>query len=118
MPSDRTQELLNTLDPFMQTRAAILINALRGIGIPAVIVGMGARRTVEEQARLVAASRSKTMRSKHVQGLAFDLDILGYRRDDIPSEFWNQLGPWAEEQLGLRWGGRWSNPYDPGHFEL
>jgi hypothetical protein len=21
------------------------------------------------------------------------------------------------EQLGLRWGGRWRHPYDPGHFE-
>lgn len=116
--SDSTQALLNDLDPFLQTRAAFLINSLRDLGIPAVIVAQGGRRTVEEQARLVEARLSRTMRSKHVLGRAFDLDILGYRRDDIPRDFWNALGPWAEEYLGLTWGGRWANPYDPGHFEL
>jgi hypothetical protein len=27
------------------------------------------------------------------------------------------IGPWAELSLGLKWGGRWLDPYDPGHFE-
>jgi len=29
---------------------------------------------------------------------------------------WRKVGT-AGERLGLRWGGRWRHPYDPGHFE-
>jgi hypothetical protein len=35
---------------------------------------------------------------------------------------WNNARLWKKigmlgERLGLRWGGRWRVPYDPGHFE-
>jgi hypothetical protein len=29
---------------------------------------------------------------------------------------WLKIGV-EGEKLGLRWGGRWRKPYDPGHFE-
>jgi hypothetical protein len=32
------------------------------------------------------------------------------------TKLWKKVGA-VGEQLGLRWGGRWRNPYDPGHFE-
>ena len=32
------------------------------------------------------------------------------------ARLWKKVGT-TGEQLGLRWGGRWRNPYDPGHFE-
>lgn len=90
--------------------------AARVAGYPVVITS--GRRTAEEQAALVRAGVSATLRSRHVLGLAFDIDWQGWSRDDIPAWFWNLIGPWAEQNLYLRWGGRWKVPYDPGHFEM
>jgi len=56
------------------------------------------------------------MRSAHLQGQAFDVDIHGLGRDDVPLWFWYDLGYFAE-WIGFRWGGRWSDPRDYGHFE-
>jgi len=47
--------------------------------------------------------------------MAFDVDVHGYRREDVPRYVWSWLGRLGEA-LGFRWGGRWSF-YDPGHFE-
>lgn len=118
LPFDRTAELLEALDPYLAERARFLINGLRELGIPAGITALGGRRTLSEQQRLIGLGRSNLLRSAHLQGRAFDLDILGMPRDEVPAEFWNILGPWCEENLGLRWGGRWTSPYDPGHFEI
>lgn len=117
---DPTPAQLATLDPQMQRRAVELINALRAVGVPAAIVAGGARRSLAEQTKLYQSGTgvTSTVRSRHVVGMAFDLDVLGMNRNDIPRWFWDIVGPWAEERLGLRWGGRWSRPYDPGHFEL
>lgn len=57
------------------------------------------------------------MRSRHLTGDAFDVDVLGMNRDDVPEWWWHQLGNFAESQLGLRWGGRWKSIRDLGHFE-
>ncbi|MDZ7647977.1 MAG: M15 family metallopeptidase [Cytophagales bacterium] len=32
------------------------------------------------------------------------------------ARLWRKVGA-VGEQLGLRWGGRWKELYDPGHFE-
>jgi len=58
------------------------------------------------------------LNSKHLQGRAFDVDWSGWNRDAVPPSFWHLLGPWAERYLGLRWGGRWLELKDFGHFEL
>lgn len=50
--------------------------------------------------------------------MAFDLDVMGMDRDRIPSWWWPIIGNYAEQTLKLKWGGRWTNPYDPGHFEI
>ena len=115
---DPTQAQVDTLDPEMAWRAAALINALRDEGYPAGIVALGARRTPSEQAPLVREGRSLTLRSRHLSGRAFDLDILGVNRDSVPEWFWTQVGIWAERWLGLKWGGRWTSPRDLAHFEL
>ena len=115
---DGTAERIAGLEPYLADRARYLINGLRELGIPAVIVAHGGRRTLSEQQSLVAKGRSSNLHSAHVYGRAFDLDIAGMSRDSVPDQFWQILGPWAEENLGLSWGGRWSNPYDPGHFEI
>lgn len=57
------------------------------------------------------------MQSKHLLGKAFDVDVFGFGRDDVPLWVWEEIGPWAEMQLGLKWGGRFTSIRDLGHFE-
>lgn len=108
-------EHIQALSEPTRTRAHWLVWAARTAGYPVVITS--SRRTLAQQRRLVAERRSRTLNSKHVRGQAFDIDIHGMSRDDIPKWFWNMIGPWAERELGLKWGGRWKSIYDPGHFE-
>ncbi len=112
---DPTESNLDTLEPWTRNAAEWLIWATRTAGYPVII--SSARRSKDEQARLVAAGRSRTLSSKHLKGQAFDIDISGMGRDQVPRWFWDLIGPWAETNLGLRWGGRFSSIYDPGHFE-
>ena len=117
---DPTPAQIASLDPQIRPRAIQLINALRSVGVPAIITTLGGRRTPAEQLQLLADPRgvTATSRSRHLTGMAFDLDVLGMPRDAVPSWWWPIIGKYAEEALGLRWGGRWTKPYDPGHFEL
>ena len=114
--ADNTLNLLLDLDPAIQPTAFRFINLGRQYGFPVVVTS--GRRTVAEQQRLVAAGRSTTMKSKHLEGLAFDIDMYGWNRDSVPSwVWWDWMGPMGE-QIGLRWGGRWSTFVDVGHFEI
>ncbi len=92
-----------------------MLDILRSVGVP-LWVSSG-RRDPATQRRLVQAGRSLTLNSKHLSGRAFDVDVLGFARDDVPLSFWHLLGPWAESQLGLRWGGRFRSLKDFAHFE-
>lgn len=113
--NDPTLRHIQGLQPPVAALAYQFINDLRAAGIPAWI--SSAVRTKTEQAKLVAAGASKTMRSKHLEGRAFDIDILGYGRDDLPRWWWTAVGQYAEA-IGLRWGGRFTGFFDAGHFEL
>jgi len=115
--NDPTERILGDLVFEVQTRAVRFINVARGprYNLP-VIVTSGLRSTAE-QARLVRSGRSQTMRSKHLRGLAFDVDMLGWPRDAVPAWVWRQLGPLGES-MGLTWGGSWVTFKDVGHFEL
>lgn len=113
--SDPTPRHLALLTPATAAAAVTLINACRDAGWPIYI--SSSKRTSDEQQRLVQAGLSAAPRSKHLTGEAFDIDCLGLGRDAIPDYFWHAVGPFGES-LGLRWGGRWKTPYDPGHFEL
>jgi len=113
---DRTWELLLTLDRTVQQRALDFINAARDwYELPAVITS--ALRSADEQRVLVAQGRSTTMRSAHLQGRAFDVDMYGWSRDAVPEWVWSELGPLGE-RFGFRWGGRWTSFVDVGHFEI
>lgn len=117
---DPTPAQLDSLDPQIRGRALTMLNILRSVGIPAIIAPLGARRSPQEQLALYTGGTgvTSTTSSRHVLGMAFDLDIAGLSRNDIPQWFWDLVGPWAESTLGLTWGGRWKQPYDPGHFQL
>lgn len=107
-----------TLDAATQDAAFWLVWAARTAGYPVIITS--ARRTVAIQRDLVRRGLSNTLKSKHVDGKAFDIDWLGFNRNNIPKWFWPLIGPWAEVNLGLRWGGRFNvgGAPDFGHFEL
>lgn len=112
---DPTQLHLNQLREPVRTAAWWLVWAARSAGYPVIITS--SRRSLAEQRALLAQGRTKTLKSKHLDGLAFDIDWYRTSRDDVPTAFWDLIGPWAERELGLRWGGRFSSIYDPGHFE-
>ena len=91
-----------------------LVSHVRNVGIPLHITS--ALRTRVRQVQLLAEGRTKTLQSKHLTGQAFDVDVLGFARGDVPRWWWYQLGSLAEP-LGLRWGGNFRGFWDPGHFE-
>lgn len=56
-------------------------------------------------------------KSKHQYGLAVDVvPIVNGKAVWDNVVLWRKVGV-IGERLGLRWGGRWKHPYDPGHFE-
>jgi hypothetical protein len=113
---------LNDLVLPFRTFAIELIARCVEARIPILIVCT--RRTAEAQAEALATGHSSVVHSKHQDGLAIDLvpyevyalhgeDKLAWNPDD---PVWLRLGALGES-LGLRWGGRWRVPRDPGHFE-
>ena len=112
--SDPTESHLRRLEPDTAQLAFWLVLAARQAGVPLWI--SDSVRTTARQADLVRSGASLTNRSRHLVGRAFDVDVLGFGRDEVPTWFWYRLGPFAE-RLGLRWGGRISGLRDFGHFE-
>lgn len=74
-------------------------------------------RTLEEQKRLFEEGKTKTLRSKHLEGLAIDFYVL---KEDRPvwnrTEEYETLGKIAKS-LGLIWGGDWKSLNDIYHVE-
>jgi len=111
---DSTLAHIERLSPDIQDAAFYLVWLVRSAGIPLQITS--STRTQAEQAELVRLGRSLTLKSKHLMGQAFDVDVHGYGRDEISLWFWEQLGQLGE-WIGFRWGGRFSGLQDYGHFE-
>jgi len=116
----QTEYEISRLNYQIQSRVIGLINDLRSVGVPAVIRDLGGYRTTSQQLSLYQSGKgvTSTTKSRHMLGMAFDLDVHGLNRDRIPTWWWNIVGPYAERAYGFTWGGRWKNPYDPGHFQL
>jgi hypothetical protein len=115
--TDPSLALIQTLDWQIQLLAVDLVNAARTAPLWLPLVITSARRSSAEQARLVQQGRSRTLASRHVLGLAFDVDMLHWNRDAVPRWVWDRLGPLGES-IGLTWGGRWTSFLDVGHFEI
>lgn len=85
-------------------------------------------RSLETQRAYVARGASKTMKSKHLEGLAIDIIFLEDVKDDWKVNFkadrYKELGEFWES-LGGRWGGRFGDDptteiiegWDACHFE-
>ena len=102
-------------------RGWYLVAYARRAGLPVVITeGI---RSAGRQAELYAQGRSRpgpivtnTLRSKHVTGHAFDIDLYQVAPDRVAVPVWEWCGRLGEA-LGLVWGGRW-RMRDYRHFEL
>lgn len=111
---------------FAEMLGRLLTQATK-LGTPVVILEY--YRSLETQATYVARGASKTMASKHLEGLAVDLVFLKDIEDDgkinYSAEQYKPLGVFWEV-IGGRWGGRFGdNPttekiegWDAGHFEF
>jgi hypothetical protein len=106
--SDETSLHWGSLDSALQPYAAYFVNAVRAAGVPLVIIS-GRRSAATNQA--VGGAE----RSLHLYGFAFDVQVVGYRREDIPLNWWYALGSFWEA-MGGRWGGRFDPP-DVNHFD-
>lgn len=81
-------------------------------------------RTVEEQKVLVATGKSKTMKSKHLTGDAFDIAVFdenGKLTWDF--KYYKKVAAHIKKEadkLGIKivWGGDWKSFIDGPHFEL
>lgn len=110
---------LGALHPYFRDQVIQLIEICRSKGIELAVVET--YRTVAKQNEYKQLgkiyTRSSGGKSKHQYGLAVDVVPI---IDCIPSwhneVVWRKVGQ-VGEKLGLRWGGRWRHPYDPGHFE-
>jgi hypothetical protein len=110
---------LNSLHPFFRDQVKTLIAKCKTKGIELAVVE--AYRTHAKQHEYKTMGKKYTSsgagRSKHQYGLAVDVVPIV---DSVA--VWDNVYLWRKigavgEKLGLRWGGRWRKPYDPGHFE-
>ena len=102
---------------------------IKAVSLKTPLVRLEWMRSLETQKGYVIRGVSKTMNSKHLEGLASDFAFLADIEDDgiinwKPDKY-KELGEFWEN-LGGRWGGRFGdNPatsviegWDAGHFEL
>jgi len=72
-------------------------------------------RTIQQQLMLYKSGKSKTMKSKHLLGLAVDFALFKDGKFLIDNPLYNIMGmKW--KAMGGVWGGDWSF-HDPYHFE-
>ena len=106
--SSRSKSKLDGVDPSLVSAVERAIEKTKiDFG---VTFGM---RTVEEQTALVAAGRSQTMKSKHLEGRAVDLmayvDGKGCWELNVYDDLCDAMKDAAEELgVSIKWGAAWS----------
>jgi hypothetical protein len=110
---------LNALHPFFRDRVAELIRQCKGKGIELAVVESYRTHAKQNGYKIMGRNYTNSAggRSKHQYGLAVDVvPIVNGKPVWDNVILWKKIGM-TGEKLGLRWGGRWKKPYDPGHFE-
>jgi hypothetical protein len=110
---------LNSLHPYFRDQIYELIRACRKKGITLAVVETYRTPSKQNEYRSMGKkyTRSSGGYSKHQYGLAVDVvPIIDSKAEWHNTALWKKIGA-VGEKLGLRWGGRWRHPYDPGHFE-
>jgi peptidoglycan LD-endopeptidase CwlK len=80
-------------------------------------------RTVEEQKMLVATGKSRTMKSKHLTGDAFDIAVFVDGKLTWELKYYKAVATHIKKvaaKLGVKitWGGDWNSFIDGPHFQL
>lgn len=110
---------LNALHPFLRDQVIKLIVKCKAKGIELAVVETYRTHAKQHEYKNMGKkyTNSTAGRSKHQYGLAIDVvpfvDSVAVWDNPV---LWRKIGV-IGERLGLKWGGRWRNPYDPGHFE-
>ncbi|HYF68886.1 MAG TPA: M15 family metallopeptidase [Ohtaekwangia sp.] len=110
---------LNALHPYFRDKIKKLIVMCKQKGIDLAVVETYRTHAKQNEYRFMGRKYTNSTggKSKHQYGLAVDVvpivDSVAVW-DNV--SLWRKIGV-AGENLGLRWGGRWKKPYDPGHFE-
>lgn len=110
---------LEALHPYFRDKIAQLVSICESKGITLAIVETYRTHAKQNEYKAMGKkyTRSGGGNSKHQYGLAIDVvPVVDSVATWDDYKLWKKIGA-IGEQLGLRWGGRWRNPYDPGHFE-
>lgn len=110
---------LDALHPYFKDKINTLIAICKSKGIQLAIVETYRTHSKQNEFKAMGKkyTRSAGGHSKHQYGLAIDVvPVIDSVAQWDNAKLWRKVGA-IGEQLGLRWGGRWKNPYDPGHFE-
>jgi hypothetical protein len=110
---------LHSLHPYFRDQILELIARCKAKGIELAIVETYRTHAKQREYNTMGKSytKSRAGQSRHQYGLAIDVvPIVNSKPVWNNTSLWRKIGV-AGEKLGLRWGGRWRDPYDPGHFE-
>ncbi|MFN3841472.1 MAG: M15 family metallopeptidase [Cyclobacteriaceae bacterium] len=110
---------LEALHPYFRDKILQLIQTARAKGIELAVVETYRTRAKQAEYKSMGKRYTRTGagNSKHQYGLAVDLvPIVDGQAQWHNLQLWRRVGV-IGERLGLRWGGRWRHPFDPGHFE-
>lgn len=108
------------VDDRIQEFSTLLVRRMANLGVPMFV--SEARRSAKRQRELKAKGFSKLTNGPHMHGMAVDI-IHSTKAWDISRKAWDLVGHVGKEiavQKGykLTWGGDWSNPWDPAHWEI
>jgi peptidoglycan L-alanyl-D-glutamate endopeptidase CwlK len=110
---------LDALHPYFRDKVSQLIVECRKKGIQLAVVETYRTHAKQNEYKIMGRKYTNSTggKSKHQYGLAVDVVPVV---DSVA--IWDNVALWKKvgaigEKLGLRWGGRWKKPYDPGHFE-
>lgn len=110
---------LEALHPYFRDKVVQLITLARRKGIELAVVETYRTRAKQAEYKSMGKRYTRTGAgsSKHQYGLAVDLvPMVNGQAQWHNMQLWRKVGI-IGERLGLRWGGRWRSPFDPGHFE-
>jgi len=106
-----SQRSLDKMDGVDENLVAVVKAAIHNTKVDfGVIYGL---RTIEEQRKLVAAGKSQTMKSKHLEGRAVDLmayvDGKGCWELNVYDDLCDAMKEAAKELgVAIKWGAAWS----------
>lgn len=110
---------VNALHPYFRDKVLDLIEKCKVKGIELAFVETYRTHAKQNEYKGMGKkyTRSGGGKSKHQYGLAVDVvPIVNGEAQWDNKALWLKVGL-VGEKLGLRWGGRWRHPFDPGHFE-